>query len=191
MGTGTGGAVSVLVVDDERDVAETYAGHLETTDELEPIVAASGEEAVELMDEDVDVVLLDRRMPSFSGDDVLRHIRDVGYDCAVGMVTAVSPDEDIVDLPFDMYLVKPVSHEELITATRTLAKIRTYEDSVREEFTLARKCALLSEHLSETELRDSDAYARLRDRYEEVSAETDEVLTDMDVGDIRRTLGRI
>jgi DNA-binding response OmpR family regulator len=191
MGTGTGGSVSVLVVDDERDVAETYAGHLETRDEFEPTVAVSGQEAVERMDESVDVALLDRRMPSFSGDQVLRHFRDVGYDCAVGMVTAVTPDENVVELPFDMYLVKPVRHEELITATRTLAKLRTYEDSVREEFTLARKCALLNEHLSEEELADSEAYERLRERYEAVSAETDEVLTDMDVGDIRRTLGRI
>lgn len=191
MGTGTGGDVTVLIVDDERDVAETYAGHLSTTEEFEPIVAGGGEEAVERMDDDIDVVLLDRRMPSFSGDRVLRHIRDVDYDCAVGMVTAVRPDEDVVNLPFDMYLVKPVRHEELITATRTLATVRTYEDAVREEFTLARKCALLSDHLPKSELADSEAYARLREEYESVSAETDEVLTDMDVGEIRRTLGRI
>jgi DNA-binding response OmpR family regulator len=191
MDTGTGGNVSVLVVDDELRVAETYAGHLRTDDTFEPTVAGGGEEAVERMDETVDVVLLDRRMPGFSGDDVLRHIRDVGYDCAVGMVTAVRPDEDVVELPFDMYLVKPVRHEELLQATRTLARIRTYEDSVREEFTLARKCALLSEHLPESELAESEAYARLRERYEEVSDETDEVLDEMDIGDIRRTLGRI
>lgn len=181
----------MLVVDDERDVAETYAGHLSTDETFEPTVAAGGQEAVATIDEGVDVVLLDRRMPGFSGDDVLRHVRDAGYGCAVGMVTAVSPDEDVVSLPFDTYLVKPVHHEELLEETHTLARLRTYEDAVREEFTLARKCALLSEHLSDSELADSEAYDRLRERYEAVADETDAALDEMDVGDIRRTLGRI
>lgn len=187
----TGESVSVLVVDDERDVAQTYADHLATDQTFSPTVADSGETAVETMDDSVDVVLLDRRMPGFSGDEVLRHFRDVGYDCAVGMVTAVSPEADVVDLPFDMYLVKPVGHEELLTAAHTLARVCTYEDAVREEFTLARKCALLRDHLPESELAESPAYERLRERYESVADETDAVLAEMDVGEIRRTLGRI
>jgi len=137
------------------------------------------------------VVLLDRRMPGLSGDEVLRHLRNVGYDCAVGMVTAVAPDADVVDLPFDLYLVKPVDYEELVAATRTLARVRSYEDAVREEFTLARKCALLRDHLPESELADSPAYDRLRERYESVAAETDAVVDEMDVVDVRRTLARI
>jgi len=187
----TGDPASVLVVDDERDVAEMYADYLATDGGFDPTVAAGGEAAVERVDETVDVVLLDRRMPGLSGDEVLRHLRNVGYDCAVGMVTAVAPDADVVDLPFDLYLVKPVDYEELVAATRTLARVRNYEQAVREEFTIARKCALLRDHLPASELADSPAYDRLRERYESVSAETDAVVDEMDVTDVRRTLGRI
>jgi hypothetical protein len=50
---------------------------------------------------------------------------------------------------------------------------------------------LLRDHLPESELADSPAYDRLRERYESVAAETDTVVDEMDVVDVRRTLARI
>jgi len=52
---------SVLVVDDERDVADVYA--LRLSDEFETRTAYSGGAALTPLDDDVDVVLLDRHMP--------------------------------------------------------------------------------------------------------------------------------
>ncbi|ESS07881.1 MAG: response regulator containing CheY-like receiver, AAA-type ATPase, and DNA-binding domain protein [uncultured archaeon A07HN63] len=51
---------TVLVVDDESDVADLYAYRLE--DAFSVRTAYSGEEAIETVDETVDVILLDRRM---------------------------------------------------------------------------------------------------------------------------------
>jgi len=111
---------TILAVDDERelvDIYETWFG-----DRYTVRAAYGGREALSAFDESIDLVLLDRRMPSVSGDDVLGEIRAADHDCPVVMVTAVEPDEGMVELPFDEYVVKPIDREELLdTVERALA----------------------------------------------------------------------
>ncbi len=80
----------VLVVEDEPDLADLYATWLRG--EYRVRVAYGGREALEKLDDEVEVVLLDRRMPDLSGDEALKEIRERGFDCRVAMVTAVEPD---------------------------------------------------------------------------------------------------
>lgn len=108
----------VLVVDDDEDLADTYSMWLE--DEHDVRTAYGGHEAVEQITDDIDVVLLDRRMPNMPGDEVLDRIRGEGVDCLVSMLTAVKPSQDITDLPFDEYLTKPVSKSEVVAAVEEL-----------------------------------------------------------------------
>jgi len=102
----------VLVVDDEVAVADTYALRLET--EYETRVAYGGDEALETVDEEVEAILLDRRMPGLSGDEVLETLRDRGDDGVVVMTTAVDPDLNILEMEFDDYLCKPVDRETIM-----------------------------------------------------------------------------
>ncbi len=73
------GSVDVLVVEDEKLVAEMYhewlsnAGHSVR-------VARSGRDALDEVDGDVDVVLLDRRMPYVTGDEALSVLRSDDID---------------------------------------------------------------------------------------------------------------
>jgi len=60
------------------------------------------------MDDEVDAVLLDRRMPDVHGDEVLARLREEGCDCPVIMTTAVDPGMDILEMDFEDYLCKPV-----------------------------------------------------------------------------------
>jgi two-component system phosphate regulon sensor histidine kinase PhoR len=65
----------VLVVDDEREIAELIAGQLAPLD-ISTVIATSGQEALErLLDEQFDAVTLDVLMPSMDGLEVLRQIR--------------------------------------------------------------------------------------------------------------------
>ena len=112
---------TILAVDDERGLVEIYETWL--GDKYEIRTAFGGREALSAFDESIDLVLLDRRMPGMSGDDVLETLREEGHDCPVVMVTAVEPDEGMVDLSFDEYVVKPADREELLkTVERALSR---------------------------------------------------------------------
>lgn len=111
-------APTVLYVDDEPAIADGYAAKLH---EYDTRTAYTGRAALEQLDETVDVVFLDRRMPGMSGKDVLEAIRERDYDCRVVMVTGVEPDDDIVEMGFDEYLVKPVEVTQLQETVERLA----------------------------------------------------------------------
>jgi DNA-binding response OmpR family regulator len=169
---------TVLVVDDEEEVADVYA--LRLRDNYETRVAYGGEDALKTIDVDVDVVLLDRRMPDRSGDEVLAEIREKGYDCRVIMLTAVDPGLDIVDMPFDDYLCKPVEKADLVSAIDQQLQIQRYDDRLSEYFEISSKVALLESELSSQELADSEELVRLRDRAETLRGEIDETLEEFD-----------
>ncbi|MFB6207540.1 MAG: response regulator [Haloglomus sp.] len=161
---------TVLVVDDEPNIVEAYALWLE--DEYDIRTAKGGAEALEAIDEEVDVVLLDRRMPQLSGDEVLDAIHERGLDPRVAMVTAVDPNLDIVDMGFDAYLTKPVTKDDLVETVEQLVSLEEYEAGVREQFALAEKRAVLEMEMSEAELAESTEYQELVERLERLDAET-------------------
>ncbi|WP_436907387.1 response regulator [Halosimplex marinum] len=168
----------VLIVDDEAEVADVYA--LRLRDEYDTETAYGGEEALEAVDESVDVVLLDRRMPQVSGDEVLSTIRERGLDTRVVMITAVDPDFDIVDMPFDDYLCKPVQKDDLVAAIEQQLTASRYDDRLTEYLEVTSKVALLEAEKTDAELDDSDEVARLRDRAESLRAEMDDALAEFD-----------
>ena len=153
---------SVLIVEDEPDLANLYAAWLDDSCDVE--TAYDGESALAAIDESVDIVLLDRRMPGLSGDTILTTIRDRGLDCRVAMVTAVEPDFDIIEMGFDDYLVKPVSKDELSRIVDQLTLRSSYDEQLQEFFALASKKALLDAEKTDAELKSSQEYARLQDR---------------------------
>jgi DNA-binding response OmpR family regulator len=149
----------VLVVEDERDLSDLYRTWLAGSYRVR--TAEDGRAALDELDDEVDVVLLDRRMPDLSGDEVLDRIRERGLDCRVAMVTAVEPDTDIVDMAFDDYLVKPVSEEELVRMVENLRIRDAYSDGVKRLFSLASKKALLESEKDSNALDASSEYRQL------------------------------
>jgi len=133
----------VLVADDEAEVRELYADQL--ADEYEVSTAASGPEALGVLDDSVDVVLLDRRMPGLHGDDTLERIRASGVDVRVAAVSGVGVGLDVVGLPIDAYLEKPVDLEDLRDAVDRLVRVARYDDRVRQYFAVMHKLATLEE----------------------------------------------
>ncbi|WP_148413513.1 bacterio-opsin activator domain-containing protein [Haloferax sp. KTX1] len=159
----------VLVVDDDEDLADTCRYWLDG-ERFAVETAYGGQEALCRLDDTVDVVLLDRRMPNVTGDDVLEEIRERGLDCRVAMMTAVEPDTDIVDMPFDAYLVKPVSESDVKETVEELLVRAGFDSEVREYFALESTEAALDSRDVE-ELREPEALSDLRSRLEAVRAE--------------------
>jgi len=177
----------VLVVEDERALADIYASWLDERYAVE--TAYDGEAALGAYDAGVDVVLLDRRLPGISGDDVLEHIRAAGEeDCRVAMVSAVTPDFDIYGMGFDDYLVKPVGREELLDLVDRMLRVDDYDEGLGRYFALSSKLALLRSHRSETELEESEVYAELRAELDELDRELTEVVGEMSTSDIGAVL---
>jgi DNA-binding response OmpR family regulator len=167
----------VLVVDDEARLADLFAAWLQTDWVVE--TAYDGEEALEKMADSVEVVLLDRRMPGLSGDEVLEQIRDQGYDSRVVMVTAVDPDFDIIEMGFDDYLVKPVSKDELVDMVDDVADRSDYESDIQEYYALVSKKALLESEKADRELTNNEEYQALTDRVAELEQRVDETVSGM------------
>jgi len=168
----------VLIVDDEAEVADVYALRLRT--EYDTETAYGGEEALEAVDESVDVVLLDRRMPQVSGDDVLSTIRKRGLDIRVIMITAVDPDFDIVDMPFDDYLCKPVQKEDLVAAIEQQLTASRYDDQLTEYLEITSKIALLEAEKTDTELDASEEVTELRERAERLRVDIDDAISEFE-----------
>jgi len=169
---------TVLIVDDEEAVADAYTAQLAET--YATRTAYGGEQALELVDDEVDVVLLDRRMPDASGDEVLECIRERGLDCRVIMVTAVDPDFDIVDMPFEDYLQKPAGREELVGAIEQQLRASEYDQRITEFIEVTTKLGLLEREKPARELEDDEDIERLRRRSEELQSELDDAVLEFE-----------
>lgn len=175
-------AISVAIVEDDAELVALYESYLQDTFDVQ--TATSGTEALDLIDDSIDVVLLDRHIPDMSGDEVLTELRRCGCETPVAMVTAVDPDVDIVDLPFDEYLTKPIGRESLVRTVRVLANRTSFERKSRKFFRLASKKASLDTETA-VERDDSEEYDALIDRMTELSTELDDTmrgLLENDVG---------
>lgn len=169
---------TVLVVDDEQDIADIYTLQLE--DEYDVRTVYGGPAAVEAVDETVDVVLLDRRMPELSGNEVLERIREAGYDCRVIMVTAIDPEFDIIEMPFDDYLCKPVDKETLMAAIEQQLTAKEYDETVSDLFRATSKLTVLEQEMSEEELEESAEYQQLKRATAEMRSEAEELMVELD-----------
>jgi len=167
----------VLVVEDEPDVAETYERWLRADHDVR--VADDGATALEILDEAVDVVLLDRMMPGISGKEVLRKIRERGVDCRVAMVTAVDPDFDVIEMGFDEYLTKPPERDELLETVDRLVDRASLDDEMQEYYALVARRSALEAAKTDEELADSEEYDDLVDRIEAERKTVDDDLGDM------------
>lgn len=170
----------VLIVEDETDLADMYAAYLP---EYDTDVAYGGEAALETLSEQYDVVLLDRRMPVVSGNEVLAGIEEEGFDCRVAMVTAVNPDFDIIDLRIDDYVVKPVTQDELRETVKRLLKLDEYNERMRELTSKKLKRNVLQLEKTRAELSESEDFDRLESEIDALESEIDSLADDLDVED--------
>jgi DNA-binding response OmpR family regulator len=169
---------TVLVVDDERDVAELYSTWLAAEHDVRE--AYGGREALDAVDETVDVVFLDRQMPGMSGDDVLTHIEERGLDCRVVMVTAIDPDFDIIEMPFDDYLTKPVDGSTLLEMVDSMLTRDSYDEQVQEFFSMASKKATLESEKNSVDLDAHEEYREVSQRVEQLREQADATVSQID-----------
>ncbi len=111
------GPINVLLVDDEEDFLETLAKRLSRR-QMAVTTASSGDTALEILDAlDVDVVLLDVKMPGQDGIQVLKEIKKNKPLVEVIMLTGHASIEVAISGmalgAFD-YLMKPMDIDEIV-----------------------------------------------------------------------------
>lgn len=161
---------TVLIVDDDEEVVELYEQWL--SDVYDIRTAADGEDAMSALD-DVDVALLDRRLPGLSGDDVAAEIARRDENCMTAMVTGVEPDVDILQISCGEYLVKPVDRDQLIETIERLRKRARYDDRLAE-------CAALAAKRGAIEAAHHEAELQTNQEYKDLCAEINRLLDELD-----------
>lgn len=115
----------VLVVEDEKKIAEALRGGL-SAEHFEVAVAHTGEEGFFLVNtETFDLVMLDIMLPGRDGIEILSALRARGLQTPVLMLTAKDAIEDRVlglDSGADDYMVKPFAFAELLARIRALIR---------------------------------------------------------------------
>ncbi len=121
----------ILVVDDERAIADIIKFNLEKEGHMVD-TAADGEEGIsKVFSWDPDLVLLDIMMPKKDGFQVLKEIRSKKQTPVI-MLTAKEEEVDKVlglELGADDYVVKPFSMRELMARVKANLRRRDFSNS--------------------------------------------------------------
>jgi DNA-binding response OmpR family regulator len=126
----SGARTRVLVVEDERDIAELLKHTLERGGDIAVEVAASGDAALKAAaEEPPELILLDLNLPVLSGLEVCRLLRarPATKHVPIIMLTARTSESDRVaglDLGADDYITKPFSTRELAARVRAALRRR-------------------------------------------------------------------
>jgi DNA-binding NtrC family response regulator len=127
----------VMLVDDEKEFVETMTKRLEKRD-LKIVTAFSGSEAVERLDKNrnMDVVVLDVKMPGMDGIETLRAIKKTYPLTEVIMLTGHATVETAIEgmrLGAYDYLMKPCEMQHLLDKVKEATeKKRKHEAKIRE-----------------------------------------------------------
>jgi DNA-binding NtrC family response regulator len=130
-------AASVLLVDDERDFVSAMTKRL-TKRDLEVSNAFDGLEALEALslDDRIEVVILDVKMPGMSGVETLREIKRLYPLVEVIMLTGYATVETAIEgmkLGAYDYLMKPCDMDELLGKVGEAAeKRRKHQNKILE-----------------------------------------------------------
>ncbi len=134
----------ILVVDDEPEIAESLADYLTKKENYKVSLASNGREAIDFLqatvgtEAEIDLVLLDMRMPVLSGQDVLNWIRrhpDLQYMRVVLLTAAAGSHEKVEALSAgaDDYITKPYYPQELLARVQTILRTQQLEKQLQRQ----------------------------------------------------------
>jgi len=116
---------TILVVDDEAKVV-LFINGVFTPRGYQVLTASSGDEALKLVDElyeEINLVLLDLRMPGMDGIEVLKTIKKAHPEIPVGILTAYQERKaECLENGSDFFVAKPYSLRDLYDRVEEIVK---------------------------------------------------------------------
>jgi DNA-binding NtrC family response regulator len=127
--------VTVLIVDDEKNILLTLSQALQL-EGYRTALAASGQLALELLaNRPIDIVLMDVKMPDLDGLSALERVRAVRPDLPVIMMSGHGTIETAVkatQLGARDFLEKPISRDRLLLALRNVLELSRAVEELKE-----------------------------------------------------------
>lgn len=126
----------IAVVDDERDILDLIAHHLEREGFVVKPFRSGKDFLLYMKSVPPDLVLLDIMLPGMDGLELCRTLKakPATRDIPIMMITAKSAEADIVvglELGADDYIVKPFRMRELVARVKSI--MRRYEEKSSED----------------------------------------------------------
>ena len=113
----------ILVVDDEKEVTMSLQGFF-TALGYDMLTALDGKEALNVIDsiKNLDLILLDIRMPGVDGIQILKHLRKANSKTKVIVMTAYDKDvkAEVEKIGIDGFFAKPIDLSKLIDRIRSV-----------------------------------------------------------------------
>lgn len=164
----------ILLVDDNEGCRDLYALWLGEHNVVE--TASNGPLALDVIDSDIDLVLIDRNMPGPSGREVAREMRANGYEGGIIMVSSQPLDFELHCSPFDNYVQKPADRGEIERAVERFATRDRLRSRLDEFYALTATLAEIEADDPATDPRTTEAYARTKRLVEQKRTAVSEVL---------------
>lgn len=119
--------IKVLIVDDQSLIREGLNMMLSLYEEIKIVgEATNGQEAIEIIEEkEVDVILMDIRMPLMDGVEATRIVKEKYPHIKIIILTTFNEDEYIfqgLNNGADGYILKDVSSKELVNSIKSVYK---------------------------------------------------------------------
>lgn len=121
----------ILLVDDEKDIVEFLKYNLEQNN-FSVIVGYNGEEALQMLNEKPDLIILDIMMPKLNGFDTCKRIREKNEFKNVPIMFLTAKDGEIneikgLELGANDFVQKPISPSKLIARVKSnLRKVEAF-----------------------------------------------------------------
>ena len=194
---------SVLFVDDEPDLIETFVNNFE--DVFEVLTATSGPQALDVLrSREVAVLVTDQRMPGMHGLEVIRAGLEIRPDLVPIILTGFTNDRDLIEAinlqRIYRYIPKPWNAEELqhtiegaidksrliLENRRLAANLREANERLRAENTFLKTAADAPKIL----VGETDAMRRLLDDVRRVAPKDVSVLVEGETGTGKELVAR-
>jgi CheY-like chemotaxis protein len=170
------GDLTICVVDDAAGCRELYAEWL--SGRYDVLTASDKETALDTVDADVDIVLLDRDLESDDERAIASALSEQKYSIHVVMVSWLEADFDIAAYPIDGYVEKPVTEDDLLEIVEQYEQQRGYQRALETYFSLSSKLAAIEAQQSAEQLSRNPEYDELKRCVEEKRQEVDEAITE-------------
>jgi two-component system response regulator AdeR len=150
---------TVLVVDDDPSMVSLYEALLSDRARVRSAHGVAG--AGDHLDGAIDAALLDRQLGDGVGDELAVAAPSL---CATALVTGVRPGPELVDVPVEDYLRKPVDGDAVLDLLEVLLARRSLDPPARACAAMLSKRAVLERQYDRSSLLEHPQYRRLRVR---------------------------